>query len=178
VFPARITGIAYEHPQTVNNFCTVLVTAAACVALYFAIWCIFWLVNRGPSYYFDAQDLRAYGPDGGRRLPMSAANGTFAPLLKHYIGVTKLLITLAAASITFGGNNPMMRGIFVAKLILAFSILSGVLFCAAVLYCYDEYAQNVDSYTRFWYCTVEALGFATLISFSIGYAVWAVHLGG
>lgn len=109
---------------------------------------------------------------------MSSATGTFAPLLKHYIGVTQLLITLAAASITFGGNNPMMRGIFVAKLVLAFSILFGVLFCASVLYCYDEYAQDVDSYTRFWYCTVEAFGFSTLISFFVGYAVWAVKLGG
>jgi|HubBroStandDraft_5_1064220.scaffolds.fasta_scaffold20739_1 hypothetical protein len=52
-----------------------------------------------------------------------------------------------------------------------------MLFCAFVLYRYEEYAQDVQSYTRFWYCTVEALGFSTFVSFCVGYLVWAVNLG-
>jgi hypothetical protein len=178
MFPDHITAVFRDHPQVVSNFWTILATAAGCAALYGTIWRCFWRLNIGPSYYFDAQDFLKYEEGTGRELPVSAATGTFAPLLKHYIGVTQLLITLAAASITFGGNNSALRGIFVAKLILASSILFGVLFCAFVLYRYDEYAQDVRSYTRFWYCTVEAFGFATLISFFIGYGVWVVNLGG
>ena len=90
--------------------------------------------------------------------------------------MTKLLITVAAASIAFGGNQRVKLGISAAKLILAFSILYGVLFCASVLYMYDEYGQNVEVYTRFWYSTVEALGFSTLVCFIVGYGVWALLL--
>ena len=97
-------------------------------------------------------------------------------MLKLYLDLTKLLITLAAASITFGGVDSQVKGIFAAKMILAFTILFGVLFCAAVLYRYDEYNQNVHSYTRRWYCTVEALAFATLVNFFVGYIVWAIYL--
>lgn len=105
---------------------------------------------------------------------MSAQKGTFEPLLKHYITVTQLLITVAAASIAFGGNQaPTQYAISVAKLFLAFAILYGVLFCAFVLYRYDEYTQDVESYTRFWYSTVESLGFACLSCFILGYACWA-----
>lgn len=178
MFPGHIVNVYSDHPQTVSNFWTVIATATACGGLYAAIWCVFRVLNRGAYYYFDAQDFREYEKGGGRKLPLSASTGTFAPFVGHYIGVAQLLITLAAASIAFGGSNPAARGIFVAKLILAFSILFGVLFCAFVLYRYEEYAQDVESYTRFWYCTVEALGFSTLISFFVGYLVWAVNLGG
>jgi hypothetical protein len=67
--------------------------------------------------------------------------------------------------------------IFVAKLILSFSILFGVMFCALVLYRYDEYTQNMLALSRFWYCTVEALGFSSLATFVIGYVIWASGLG-
>jgi len=69
-------------------------------------------------------------------------------MLKHYIGVAQLLITVAAASIAFGGDkNPRpVILIVVAKLFLAWSVFYGVLFCASVLYRYDEYTQNVKSY--------------------------------
>lgn len=54
-----------------------------------------------------------------------------------------------------------------SKLILAFPILFGMRFCALVLYRCEEYAQDVHSHTRFWYCTVEALEFSTLVSFCV-----------
>jgi hypothetical protein len=66
------------------------------------------------------------------------------------IGVTQLLVTVAAASIAFGGDkNPRPALlIIVAKSFLAWSIFYGVLFCAFVLYRYDEYTQDVTSYTK------------------------------
>jgi hypothetical protein len=150
---------------------------AGCVAFFGAIWAGFWVSHRGTTYvYFDAQDFSKYENGAGRKLPVSATTGTFAPFLQHYIDVTKLLITVAAASIAFGGNQSVKLGISAAKLILAFSILYGVLFCASVLYMYDEYGQNVEVYTRFWYSTVEALGFSTLVCFIVGYGVWALLL--
>jgi hypothetical protein len=95
-------------------------------------------------------------------------------MLKHYIGVTQLIVTVSAASIAFGGDkNPRaVLPIIIAKLLLSWSIFYGVLFCAFVLYRYDEYTQNVKSYTRWWYSTVEALGFATLACFMFGYLAW------
>ena len=95
-------------------------------------------------------------------------------MLKHYIGVTQLLVTVAAASIAFGGDKTPKPGllILVAKSFLAWSIFYGVMFCAVLLYRYDEYTQDVTSYTRRWYSTVESLGFATLICFVLGYLSW------
>lgn len=57
---------------------------------------------------------------------------------------------VAAAPIAFGDDkNPKaVLSIVIAKLLLAWSIFYGVLFCAFVLYRYDEYTQNVKSYTR------------------------------
>jgi len=95
--------------------------------------------------------------------------------LENYIGVTKLLITVAAASIAFGaGLN--RKGIFVAKIVLAFSILYGVLFSALLQFFYDEYAQNVRAYTRGRYALIEALGFSGLACFVVGYFVCAFNL--
>jgi hypothetical protein len=95
-------------------------------------------------------------------------------MLKHYIGVTQLLVTVAAASIAFGGDrNPKpVLLIVIAKSLLAWSIFYGLSFCAFVLYRYDEYTQDMTSYTRWWYSTVESLGFSTLLCFMLGYLAW------
>jgi hypothetical protein len=144
-----------------------------------------WSNRHGQSYYFDAQDLLHYEQSGDldreseglRRLPRSALTGTFGQHLKNYIGVTKLLITVAAASIAFGASQAQGGGIFIAKIILAFSILYGVLFSALMQYRYEEYAQNVRSYSRGWYSVIEALGISCLACFIAGYFVWAFNLG-
>jgi len=94
-----------------NNTWIIFVTSLGCVALYATIWAIFWKINRGPSYYFDAQDLIEYQNVGTRILPKSAQTGTFAPMLPHYLGVTKILITLSAASITFGDPKSLSKNI-------------------------------------------------------------------
>jgi hypothetical protein len=42
---------------------------------------------------------------------------------------------------------------------LAWSVFHGVLFCALLLWRYDEYTQNMKSYTLPWHSTVFACGF-------------------
>jgi len=96
-------------------------------------------------------------------------------MLKNYVGVTQLLVTVAAASIAFGGNGQAIL-VLVAKLVLAWSIFYGVLFCALLLWRYDEYGQDLRSYTIGWYSTVLAFGFSSLICFMAGYLVWGFGL--
>lgn len=159
-----------------SNFCVFAIVTTGCALLFLGICVIFLLTNHDAYYYFDAQDLIKYKDQGTRKLPASAETGTFAENLKNYIDLTKLLITISAAAITFGGTTSTSLGIFTAKVILAFSILFGISFCAFMLYRYDEYNQNVHSYTRAWYCIVESLGFSTLVSFVVGFLVWAICL--
>ena len=162
------------HPQALIPLAVWPVVG--CVVLFGVLYVLFWRSHRGvPSFYFDPQDFAHYEGGAGRELPVAAQTGTFAPLLGSYLDVTKLLITVAAASIAFGATH-QSRGIFVAKLILAFSILYGVLFCALLQFFYDEYTQNVRAYTRLRYSMIEALGFSTLTCFVLGYFVWAFNL--
>jgi len=162
--------IHISHPR--------LLASACCFAGFGIVWTWFWFSNRKAAYiYFDAQDFAKYQGGGGRKLPISAEKGTFAPFLGHYIDVTKLLVTVAAASIAFGANQNTTDGILIAKNVLAFSILYGILFCASLLYIYDEYGQNLEVYSKFWYSTVEALGVSALLSFVGGFFVWALNLG-
>ncbi len=96
-------------------------------------------------------------------------------MLHNYISVSQLLITVAAASIAFGGRQASLGSLCGPKLFLACSILYGISFCAFLLYRYDEYSQDAATYTRFWYCTVESFGFAALICFGTGYLLWALQ---
>lgn len=138
-------------------------------------WSAFWFSHsgqRGMSFFFDPQDCFRADP-AGRVFPASAETATFEPFLKHYISVIQLLVTVAAASIAFGGNSSGLgSSIVLAKLLLAWSIFYGVLFCALLLWRYDEYSQNVHSYTLFWYSTVFGLGFSSLSCFMLGYLTW------
>jgi hypothetical protein len=164
-----VVHLAAEHNRPT------LVAAIFGCGIFPCLWFVSWSRRfSGISYYFDAQDFLKFEKGGNRELPVSAATGTFGQLLNHYIDVVKLLITVAAASIAFGGTQLANPYITIAKLILSFSILYGVLFCALLLYIYDEYSQNVRIYTRFWYATVESLGFCSLVCFIVGYIVWAL----
>ena len=146
------------------------------LSVFGTFWLIFWCThNRGP-YFFDPQDCVRENTEN-RKFPMSAETATFKPMLKHYIGATQLLVTVAAASIAFGGSNQTAGGaIVVAKLLLAWSIFYGVLFCALLLWRYDEYAQNVESYTLGWHSTVFALGFSCLTCFMFANLAWGYGL--
>ncbi len=111
-----------------------------------------------------------------RKLPKSASTATFEPLLKHYISVMQLVFTVAAAAIAFGGNTKPNALILLAKLALAWSITYGVLFCALLIYRYDEYGQDVESYTPRWYATIFAAGFSCLTCFMLGFLIWTLGL--
>ena len=83
--------------------------------------------NRKATYiYFDPQDFVHYENGGGRKLPLAAEKSTFAPLLTNYLDVTKLLITVAAASIAFGGGQHPPSGILIAKVFCPFQSSMGL----------------------------------------------------
>lgn len=88
----------------------------------------------------------------------------------------KLLITVAAASIAFGNQNSK-TGIYLAKIVLAFSILYGLAFAALLQYFYDQYSQDIYFYTPWRYSLIEALGFSALATFVSGFLVWALLRG-
>jgi hypothetical protein len=149
-----------------------------CLGVFGGIYRAFYIWNKGAGpRYFDAQDFVAYEQGGGRELPVSAKTGTFAPLLDNYIDIIKLQITVAAASIAFGGGQTPAKPILIAKVVLAFSILYGFTFVALLLFYYDEYCQNVRAYTNSQYTLIEALGFSALVCFTCGYFAWAFSLG-
>ena len=156
-------------PVHISRFGGVAIVA---LAIFGVLWSISRFLNKGVYFYFDPQDFVRAHPNE-RIFPASASSATFEPMLKHYIGVTQLLVTVAAASIAFGGGSqPLGAQIVTAKLFLAWTIFYGVLFCAMLLWRYDEYTQDMESYTPFWYSTVWALGFSTLSCFVIGYLAW------
>lgn len=139
-------------------------------------WALFYLTHeRGKPFYFDPQDTAA-DPGLSRKLPLSAKTATFEPFLKHYISVTQLIFTVAAAAIAFGGKDRPNAPIAIAKLTLAWSVAFGVLFCVLLLYAYDEYQQNIKSYTLPRYATVFASGLSCLTSFMLGFLIWAYGL--
>jgi hypothetical protein len=153
-----------------------------CPALFvFAtLWVFFWYTHRHSrrsQFYFDAQDAFRNNPKN-RAFSKSAETSTFEPVLKAYIGVTKLLVTVAAASIAFGSSNhaPGAPIVTDAKLLLACSIVYGVGFCALLLWRYDEYLQDTTGHTLRWYTTIFAFGFSSLLCFMSGYLLWGWEL--
>ena len=147
--------------------------AAVALTIFAVLWLVFRVSHRhAPFFFFDPQDCHKAKPEG-RILPAAAQTATFEPLLKHYLGVTQLLVTVSAASIALGSNAPSIN---TAKLFLACSIFFGISFCALLLWRYDEYTQNMESYTVDWYSTVFASGLSSLLCFMIGYLVWGFAL--
>jgi hypothetical protein len=179
------------HPQRerynlVDQPMTALLTTAlyskalpviGCLFAFLVLMAIFWVSSRGVSYfYFDPKDFAKLENGGGRKLPLAAPDTTFESHLRNYVDVMKLLVTVAAASIAFGALPQGKTGVLIAKLILAFSILYGVVFSGLLQYFYDEYTQNVQAYTRWRYALIRALGFSALTCFVVGYLVWAFTL--
>jgi hypothetical protein len=161
-----------------RNWPVLAISTGTALFVFAVFWSGFAFINRNKrsGYFFlDPQDSYAEGqPD--RKFPLSARQGTFEPLLKHYISVAQLVFTVAAGSIALGwpSNQSMPAPVAGAKLILAWCILYGVLFCGLLLWRYDEYGQDKASFTLFWYSLVFALGFSCLLCFVLGYLVWGV----
>ena len=175
--------VQFPHTQMgVSVYCLAIPVAMwpafGCALLFAVLWAGIRLSLRGSgSFYFDDQDFFHYENGRGRQLPLSAPTGTFAAHLANYLGVTKLLITVAAASIAFGSGKASNTGVFVAKIILAFSILYGAVFVALLQFFYEEYAHDVRCYTPCRSSLIRALGFSTLVCFIAGYLWWACNLG-
>lgn len=167
----------WPSPYTLWSHLIIVGLSCSGCLLVFLIWHVIMRRRQPgrPVFYFDAQDAKAaFGEQ--RAFPRSADSGTFEPLLGHYLDVIKLFVGLAAASIVFGGNQSGSSAVFAAKLILAFSVLYGVVFCASMLYLYDEYTQDLMVYTRERYAFIEAMWFSGVTCFIAGYAVWALKL--
>jgi hypothetical protein len=143
-----------------------------CVGIFLLFFVPFRLLNSNGPFFFDPQDAFKDNPLN-KKFPKSAENATFGVFLTNYIDVMKLLTTVAAASIAFGGNPHVAWQIVLAKSVLAWSILYGILFSSLLLYRYDEYSQNVKSYTANWYASIFALGFGSLICFIVGFMFWS-----
>lgn len=97
-----MAAILYAH---VSYFAIVMAVA---IFLFGLFWLSFWWgyyfsPQRNSHFFFDPQDSFRADPES-RAFPESAKTATFEPMLKHYIGVTQLLVTVAAASIAFGGD--------------------------------------------------------------------------
>ncbi len=177
---SRCSGLWYVPEILVRSIYLGLSVSGGAVAVFMGLRWAFCRAHPGAkTFFFDPQDAVCDKHlQQSRVFPKSASTATFEPMLKHYIGVIQLLVTVAAASLAFGGlpTASIPRTVLLAKLLLAWSVFFGVLFCAILLWRYDEYAQDRYSYTLFWYSTVFALGFSCLVCFMIGYLVWGFGL--
>jgi hypothetical protein len=123
-------------------------------------------------YALDPKDAGAGGSKG---------RGTFEPHNHNYLELSKLVISVASASIGaialfFFRADALAQGLqrhiawplsfFVA------SVVYGVTFIGLLVWRYEKYCHRPDSYTRPWYVLSTSLGFSMLICLASGYAVF------
>jgi hypothetical protein len=152
-----------------------LVSLGIEVALFATIWGINW---HDPYIYFNPQDFAESikEKNTSKKLPQASGEATFEPLLKQYIVMAQFLVTIAAASISFGGLQVSDPGIYTAKLFLAFSIGFALFFCISATYFYESYLHDLTSYKPYKCAIVESFGVSALTCFVIGYCYWAMHM--
>ncbi len=132
--------------------------------------------GTGPRFvYFNPQDYFNSSPE--IPLPAEAEKATFKPFIAQYTGLAKITIGLAAASISFGGISTKTVYIDTAKMLLAFSIAFGVLFCVLMISFYENYLHGLQSYKPYKCALTEASGLTSLACFALGYGYWALHVG-
>jgi hypothetical protein len=134
-----------------------------------------WLIYRKDSYiYFNPQDFAKARPDAN--LPEYSKGANFDGFITQYTGMAKVIIGLAAASISFGGLNRIDAYVLTAKMLLAFSIAYALIFCITVINFYENYLHDLKSYGPFKCALVESCGLTALFCFTLGYGYWAWHL--
>ncbi len=139
-----------------------------------------YLIYRGPKanrtshIYFNPQDYAKAHPEVN--LPEVSKTANFDPFITQYTGMAKVLIGLAAASISFGGLNSTNGNVFTAKMLLAYSIAFSLAFCITVINFYENYLHALESYTPIKCALVESCGLTSLFCFALGYCYWAWHL--
>lgn len=104
--------------------------------------------------------------------------GSFEPRLLNYIHVAQTIIGLATGSIVLlAGSSVFKSGgqlpwFYASPLVvLGFSVVYAVLFLAFLVFFYEGFLHNENSYTRGRYMLNNVLGFSSLISFAVGY-IW------
>jgi hypothetical protein len=134
----------------------------------------FIVYRSGDYYYFNPSDYNKYA--NKTNVPHSSEKATFDPLMKQYFGLAKIMMTLCAASIAFGGINPTAIGLYRAKMFLACSICTNLLFCLSCLKFYEDYTHDYKTYTPVRISLVETFGLSSIFYFFIGYGLWAIYL--
>jgi hypothetical protein len=135
------------------------------------------------DYYDDLMEKKARAASNPSlperafpRIPPSSKTVTFEPLMKQYFDLAKVLVTVAGASIVFGGVDPTNVEVYRAKLMLAGSIFFCLAFCLTCLKYYEDYTHDMESYTAKRISLVESLGLSGILFFFFGYVCWANYL--
>jgi hypothetical protein len=145
------------------------------LACFVGFFLIFWLVYKGSRpIYFNPQDYAKAHPE--KELPEYSKGATFDPFITQYTGMAKVMIGLAAASISFGGLNTTNANVFTAKMLLAYSIAFSLVFCVTAINFYENYLHDLKSYIPIKIALVEASGITSIFCFALGYGYWAWHL--
>jgi hypothetical protein len=150
------------------------------LAFFGSLLLILWLTYRGSKngrtshIYFNPQDYAKEHPEV--LLPEVSKVANFDPFITQYTGMAKVVIGLAAASISFGGLNTTNENVFTAKMLLAYSIAFSLAFCITVINFYENYLHGLKSYTPMKCALVESCGLTSLFCFALGYGYWAWHL--
>jgi hypothetical protein len=130
--------------------------------------------HRISHIFFDARDYAKAHPEVA--LPEISKTANFDPFITQYTGMAKVIIGLAAASISFGGLNATNVNVLTAKMLLAYSIAFSLAFSISVINFYENYLHDVTSYKPLKCAMVESFGLTSLFCFALGYGYWAWHL--
>ena len=128
------------------------------------IWLVCCLRTKGETFTFNA---------GGK-------DGDFDKILEFYVDLAKFVVGLAAGAIVlvigssvFGASKHLPEAFASPLLLLALSILCGLIFMVFLVFNYEAFKHDPRSYTRFRYVRNQAFGFAGLVSFCAGYG-WLI----
>ena len=129
-------------------------------------WLAIHLRTKGKAFEFDAEGEK----------------GAFEKLLTTYLDLAKFVLGLAAGSIVllvgssaFRANGRLPSAFASPLFLLGLSIVYGILFMTFLIFNYEHYRHHPgsSSYSRFQYVRNQALGFAALFCFCVGYA-WLI----
>jgi len=130
--------------------------------------------------FFAMWFLASSATDGKKTFRFEQSAGEFEKMLAVYLDITKFILTLAAGGIvliissTALGSGKQLPPQYASPLfILAMSIFYGILFMPFLALNYETYKHDPDSYSRPAYIRNQALGFAALACFCLGYA-WLI----
>jgi len=102
--------------------------------------------------------------------------GSFEPRLANYTRAAETLIGLASASVVLLAGSSVLRSggrlpwFYASPLVLlGICVVYCVGFIGLLIFYYESFLHFPNSYTRFRYSLIQALGFAALICFSLAY---------